>query len=41
MADDQVVEVPQYLNMDGHQASPGEIEPEIELPTPKLRTAVF
>ena len=41
MADDQVVKVPQYLNMDGHQASPGDIEPEVELPTPKLRTAVF
>ena len=41
MADDQVVEVPQYLNMDGHQASPGDIEPEVELPIPKLRTAVF
>ena len=41
MADDQVVEVPQYLNMGGHRASPGDIEPEVELPTPKLRTAVF
>ena len=41
MADDQVVEVPQYHNMDGHQASPGDLEPEIELPAPKLRSAVF
>ena len=41
MADDEVEEVPQYLNMDGHQASPGDIEPEIELPTPKLCTAVI
>ena len=41
MADDQLVEVPQYLNMDGHQAIPGDLEPGIELPTPNLRTAVF
>ena len=41
MADDRVVKIPQYLNMDGHQTSPGDIEPKIELPTPKLRTAVF
>ena len=41
MADDQVVEVPQYLKMDGHQALSGDNEPDIELPTPKLRTAVF
>ena len=41
MVDDQVVEVPQYLSMDGHQASPGAIEPRIEIPAPKLRTTVF
>ena len=42
VADNQVVEVPQYLNMDGCKASQeGEIEAVEITPTPKGHTVVY